>query len=410
MINKKEEAQSLVENPNTYKIFNKKIEEPLQNSSLKESQKGLIKQAASEEEANSDEENESTKNDLYKERTEKLYHAREKMYCAGVLEDEKRVIDEIINYKKTQKLDFDFFSIKKDLLDGEIQKIQNLIIDGALTLEAYKAKIATQLTIEKKLLENMMNDVNLSAQEKQIIEQRISRRIEIINQEMLQEVPEGENDEEENNNNVNENNNKENENKINEVKENVIKKINEEESKPLEASESEKKNEAEKEKQKEKMEFAHVMEKNASVKLAEDPLLNRIKELENEYKSALDYFKKNELNEQEADAMQKYREIQKAKQLVESGRKINEDNLPKSVDCDFICGMSKKERFENFTNIIKEYNQVKKSLINERNKMAERFSQLPKNELKKIVFLLFFLFYSFLNFYLNLRFFLKLLY
>jgi len=80
--------------------------------------------------------------------------------------------------------------------------------------------------------------------------------------------------------------------------------------------------------------------------------------------------------------------------LCESGKKINEDNLPKNVDCDFICGMTKKERFDNFTNIIKEYNQFKKSLINERNKMAERFSQLPKNELKKIVFII----YSFIIF------------
>jgi len=313
------------------------------------------------------------------------------MYCAGVLEDEKRVIDEIIFYKKTQKLEFDFFSIKKDLLDGEIQKIQNLIIDGALTIEAYKAKIATQLTLEKKLLENMVNDPNLSDQEKRIIEQRIAKRIEIINQEMLQECAQEEGDEE-NQPNTNTNNiNKENENKINEVKENVINKINEEERKPLEAtSENLKKIEE----QKEKMEFAQALEKNASVKLAEDPLLNRIKELENEYKSALEYFKRNEMKEQEADGMLKYREIQKAKNLVESGKRINEDNLPKSVDCDFVCGMSKKERFDNFTNIIKEYNQVKKSLINERNKMAERFSQLPKNELKKIVFYFSLFFFS----------------
>ena len=48
--------------------------------------------------------------------------------------------------------------------------------------------------------------------------------------------------------------------------------------------------------------------------------MNKIKELENEYKSALDYFTKNGLTEQEDDAMKKYREIQKAKQLLENGR------------------------------------------------------------------------------------------
>jgi hypothetical protein len=321
------------------------------------------------------------------------------MYCAGVLEDEKRVMSEIIECKKKRKIDYDFFSIKYDLLDGEIQKIQNLIIDGALSLEAYKAKIATELTTEKKLLENMMNDANLSQAEKKIIEQRISKRIEIIKQELTQEVPEGEEEGEglgEAELDEAQLQIKQNEIKLNEVKENVIKKINEEESKPLE--ENEKKKEEE-DKNKEKIQSAQALEKNASVKLAEDPLLNKIKELENEYKFALEYFKKNELSEQEADAIQKYREIQKAKNLCESGKKINEDNLPKNVDCDFICGMTKKERFDNFTNIIKEYNQFKKSLINERNKMAERFSQLPKNELKKIVFILnsFFIFKSLIN-------------
>lgn len=339
-----------------------------------------MKKVASLEEYSDDEEDENAKNDLYKERTEKIYHAREKMYCAGVLEDEKRVIDEIIEYKKKRKLDYDFFSIKKDLLDGEIQKIQNLIIDGALTLEAYKAKIASEITIEKKLLENIMNDSNLNEEEKKIIEQRISKRIEIINQEMAQEVPEGEGEEEEQI--ASDDVNNKNEDKINQVKENVIKKINEEENKPFEENEFKKEEEI---KNTGKMQFDEALEKNASVKLADDPLLNKIKELENEYKYAFEYFKKNELSEQEADAIEKYREIQKAKHLVESGKKANKDNLPKNVDCDYICGMTKKERFDYFTNIIKEYNQVKKNLINERNKMAERFSQLPKNELKKIV-------------------------
>lgn len=300
------------------------------------------------------------------------------MYSAGVLEDEKNVIDEIIAYKKQKSLEYDFFSIKKDLLDGEIQKIQNLIIDGALTIEAYKAKITTQLTLEKQLLENMMKDNNLNQAEKKIIEQRISKRIDIINNELQQEVPEAE--EEDGNENPKEEENK----KLNEVKENVMKSIAVEENKPLENNEKNtlKNNSLN---NNSKKDFGEALEKNASVKLAEDPLLNKIKELENEYKSALDYFTKNGLTEQEDDAMKKYREIQKAKQLLENGKKIIQDSLPKNVDSDYICGMSKKERFDNFTNIIKEYNQIKKNLINDRKKVADRISQLPKNEIRKIV-------------------------
>ncbi len=300
------------------------------------------------------------------------------MYSAGVLEDEKNILDEIIKYKKKQNLDYDFFSIKKDLLDGEIQKIQNLIIDGVLSLEAYKAKITIELTLEKQLLENLIKDKNLNNEEKKIIEKRISKRIEIINSELQQEVPEGEGEGEgeEENRNPKEEENK----KLNEVKENVLKSIAVEEGKPLENNEKLKdsiKNS--------KQDFGQALEKNASIKLADDPLLNKIKELENEYKSAMDYFNKNGFTEKYEDATYKYRDIQKAKNLVECGKKFNENSLPKNIDSDYICSMSKRERFDNFTNIIKEYNQIKKNLINDRKKVADRITQLPKNEIRKIV-------------------------
>ena len=51
------------------------------------------------------------------------------MFCASILEDEKRVLDEIINYKKSKNLESDTFEIKKDLLDGEIQRIQLQIVN-----------------------------------------------------------------------------------------------------------------------------------------------------------------------------------------------------------------------------------------------------------------------------------------
>ena len=76
----------------------------------------------------SDIQEEEVKEDLYSERNEQQYHERKKMLSAGVLEAEKEVIDSIIEYKKLHKIDFDFFQIKKDLIDGQIQNIQNLII------------------------------------------------------------------------------------------------------------------------------------------------------------------------------------------------------------------------------------------------------------------------------------------
>jgi hypothetical protein len=224
----------------------------------------------------------------------------------------------------------------------------------------------------------LIKDKNLNNEEKKIIEKRISKRIEIINSELQQEVPEGEGEGEgeEENRNPKEEENK----KLNEVKENVLKSIAVEEGKPLENNEKLKdsiKNS--------KQDFGQALEKNASIKLADDPLLNKIKELENEYKSAMDYFNKNGFTEKYEDATYKYRDIQKAKNLVECGKKFNENSLPKNIDSDYICSMSKRERFDNFTNIIKEYNQIKKNLINDRKKVADRITQLPKNEIRKIV-------------------------
>ena len=47
--------------------------------------------------------------------------------------------------------------------------------------------------------------------------------------------------------------------------------------------------------------------------------------------------------------------------------------------------MAKKERFENYGNIIKEYNKLKINTINERNKLKENFNKLPKKEQNKLV-------------------------
>lgn len=343
----KEEKQNLVQNG---KNINTNINKNNSNGNNVAKKTSL--------EADSDEEKEN-KDDIYKTSVESKYHVREKMLSAGVLENEKCVMDEIIEYKKKKKLEYDVFTIKKDLLDGEIQKIQNMIIEEVLTLAGYKERISNELIYEKQLIENARKDKNLTPEDLKVIEQRINKRIEVINGELAQEVPQEENE--------------------NEVQ-------------PQEAAQSDKKDLIEKKQSSLKNQsiakmndFGNALEANATIRLADDPLLNKLKELENEYKAAMAYFQKNGLSEQENDALGKLREIQKILKLFESGKKIDQASLPKSVDPDYICGMSKKERFDNFTNIIKEYNQIKKSLVNDRNKILERFNQLAKKEQVKIV-------------------------
>lgn len=331
----------------------------------------------------SEEEDESAeaknKEDLYREPIEKLYHNHKKMQSAGVLEDEKAVMNEIIAYKKKHNLEYDYFTFKKDLLEGEIQKIQNMIIEEILTLDGYKANLTVELNYEKKLLELLQEDKNVKANEKKLMEERINKRIQKINEELDQQVPEEEEEQQEGNSEEADNTKKSN-------NENV-------------AAE---KQTAENLKEKEKTEEANHEEQidlnrnsdNVSiqarkvVEIKDMFLYETLKKRMIEYKLAIEYFEKNGLQEQEKDANFKAREIQKAIIKLEDGREIDDVNIPESVNPEYICGCSKQERLEKFTKLIKEYNNIKNEISAQQNKVLERFNQLQKKDQLKIVLLI----------------------
>jgi len=111
------------------------------------------------------------------------------------LENEKTVIDEIIEYKKSKNIEYDYYENNKNFIDMAISKMQTDIICGVLTLEAYKLQVQKQFIYEEKNLEESKIDKNLTEEEKQKIIERINKRIEILNYELMQEVEE--NDEQE---------------------------------------------------------------------------------------------------------------------------------------------------------------------------------------------------------------------
>lgn len=288
------------------------------------------------------------------------------MQSAGVLEDEKSVMDEIIAYKKKHNLEYDFFSIKKDLLDGEIQKIQNMIVEEILTLDGYKANIAVELNYEKKLLELLKEDKNVKANEKKVIEERINKRIQKINEELEQQIPE-------------------------EDEEEIPADAGQKESESAEKEKTEEhKDKAEEKEQEEKIDLNRnsdniSVQARKVVEIKDMFLYETLKKRMTEYKLAIEYFEKNGLQEQEKDAISKAREIQKAIIKLEDGKEIDELNIPESTSPEYICGYSKQERLEKFTKLIKEYNNIKNEISAQQNKVLERFNQLAKKDQLKIV-------------------------
>lgn len=126
--------------------------------------------------------------DLYNITKELKYHNLKKFKSAGVMENEKTVIDEIINYKKSKNMEYDYYENNKNFIDMAISKMQTDIICGVLTLEAYKLQVKKQINYEINNLEEAKSDNNLYEDEKEKIIERINKRIEILNLELMQEV------------------------------------------------------------------------------------------------------------------------------------------------------------------------------------------------------------------------------
>jgi hypothetical protein len=295
------------------------------------------------------------------------------MLSAGVLEDEKRIMEEIIEYKKSQNIEYDFFEIKKDLLDGQILNIQNLIISESLTLEGYKDNIKTQLNYENNLLiileeekvkeKEIVKDNKLNEEQIQIIINRINKRIEILNSEFMQQI----NEEEE------ENQLEKQESEIN------IELIKEKESENLDIN------------KKQEIESVEIKTPIKEILIKNQFLYDTLKKRQIEYQLAIEYFDKHDLTTQSKDAFLKLGELNKAIKLLESGIEIldtnnNDFTIPESITPDYISGCSKQERFEKFSKLIKEYGNIKNELVNKKNKILENFNLLEKREQNKIVY------------------------
>ena len=297
----------------------------------------------------------TTKIDYYPEKTEAKYHDVRKMDSLGVLEKEKKICDIIIAYKKKIGEEYDSWEIKKDTIDTRNDTITAAIENGIMDFEGYKKKIQAEYQWESKLLIFVDKDPSLNETQKKVLRERINNRKKIIEEELTknpdEEAEEGEGQQEIP------------EKKVEEPKKNKEQLLITKSLSPL----------YDVPKEKEKEEIARL------TRVVTDRL--------NEYRAAIEYFKTNQLSEQQTIAIKCAKEICIELKKIQDGkwREVNEFKLPNPITPEFIYGCSKEERDKRFIKVINGYKEQKKGVQDDLNIRTEGLKKLSKIQLKKVL-------------------------
>ena len=126
------------------------------------------------------------------------------MKCLSILDNEIKVCDEIIKFKKDNKYDNeDIWESKKFLVETNYKSMNNFIEEGAIQIDEYKKLITNELKYNEKLFNIINKDKSLKEIEIPELKNRINKRIELIKGEIKQlEENQNEEEEEEDNSNV----------------------------------------------------------------------------------------------------------------------------------------------------------------------------------------------------------------
>ena len=130
------------------------------------------------------------------------------------------------------------------------------------------------------------------------------------------------------------------------------------------------------------MKNSFIINNNKKMENSKETYLNYIENLYNDYKSAKQYFKENDLPEREKDAQQKCYQIENIKRQLNSGIEIYIylNNLPKRISPEYIYGCSIMERNKKFKEILSKY-RAEKNLLEVKLKNIE--NQNNKDEYEK---------------------------
>ena len=228
---------------------------------------------------------------MYPLEAELLYHVVDNMFSVKVLQNELNVCDDIIRYKNAKGYEKEVWEEKRKKIT---QLIDNLTSIKEKNEENYKENIISEIENEKGMIETMIEN------KEDISYKRIIKRIEILEEE-LKEI---------------------------ETKEKI-------------SIEQQKSN--------------RDIIKMKKEEIKKSPLYQLLKTRFIEYKSAVDYFKENNLPLQKQKAIEDVKKIiQIMKQIKETNNvnNINENDIPKEITPEYICGYSQKERLEKYRTIL----------------------------------------------------------
>ena len=293
--------------------------------------------------------------DLYPVQQEKIFHRVKEMKSLTVLEDEMKLCDIIIAYKKKKNFDPTEWETKKEMANVQLNSIKNLVESGNMDFEAYKQTITSELAYEQKLLNSYLpKDKTSSKNQLALIQARINKRISTINKELNQEIGEEEEEKKETTQNQNE---------PKKIEEDIPKK---EEKLPENIPEK-------------KEEIQNQNQNN------EEKMKNYVDLLLQQYLSAKDYFKNNDLKEQEKDCVGKCKVIIIAKKNIQDGKLnlVNLNDLPKSIKPEYIYGCSSEERTNKFKEILSELVKQKNEVQEKMKSFTEKLKKLNKKEFLK---------------------------
>ena len=279
--------------------------------------------------------------DKYPLQQEKIFHRINQMKSLTVLEKEIEVCKMIIAYKKKNNLESKEWENKIEQANKQLNDIKLKVENNEMDIEAYKKAIEDELKYEQKLLDVYLPKDQTSTQlQKDTIKKRINIRILVINKEIKDSSNE------------------------NEVPKNEIKK---------EEQKEEPKNEIKEEPKDEN----------------KDPNIEKAKYIDlllQQYLSARNYFKENELKEQEKDSINKCKDIINAKKEIQLGNieSIDLNLLPTPIKPEYIYGYSNDERTTKFKEIIAEIVKQKEEIVEKKTSYNDKLSKLKKRELEKM--------------------------
>lgn len=126
--------------------------------------------------------------DYYSDKLKNKYHVVAKMDSLGVLDNELKVCDNIIAYKKKKNEDFETWELKKESIETKNQFITSNIESGRMDFEGYKKKIKVEYQRESKLLAFVEKDPSLNETQKKILTERVNNRKKIIEEELTKNL------------------------------------------------------------------------------------------------------------------------------------------------------------------------------------------------------------------------------